>query len=167
MTVCAPGDNYEAEQLIRQTYQKPGPTYIRIGRHNRGIFNHGPVKLGKASILEQGEDIAVITTSNTLPDAFFYCKQLKSSGRKPWLISMHTISPLDTDLLGTLIKNRVEIHTLEEHWITGGLGTAVAEVIAESGVGIKFKRLAVENRFFHEIGSQKFLKKQAGIYFEN
>ena len=163
MTVCAPGDNYEAEQLIRQTYQIPNPTYIRIGRHNRGIFNHTTIQLGKGSVLKEGEDIAIIATSNMLPGAHDYWKYLTNQGRKPWLISMHTLSPLDTELLQTLIANRVEIHTLEEHWKNGGLGTAVAEVIAESGIGIKFKRLAIPQQFIHYIGNQQALKKHVGL----
>ena len=165
MTVCAPGDNAEAEQIVRQSVLNDGPMYIRIGRHNRGIFDNNTIEIGKASVLEKGEDIAVISTSNMLPDAHAYCQQLKTQGRKPWLISMHTIKPLDTALLKELINAHTEIHTLEEHWITGGLGSAVAEVIAESGVGLKFKRLGVPDRFAHYVGSQTHLKKQFSIYF--
>ena len=165
MTVCAPGDNQEAKQLIEQTYTLHGPTYIRIGRHNRGIFDKGVITLGKASVIEQGQDIAIITTSNTLPDGYFYAQQLKKQGRKPWLIQMHTLKPLDTEILHQLINKGVEIHTLEEHLITGGLGSAVAEVIAESGKGIKFKRMGIPDQFAHFIGKQQALKEHFGIYF--
>ncbi len=165
MTVCCPGDNKEAEQIIRQTAQTTKPTYIRIGRHNRGIFDNNQIEIGKASIIEKGEDIAVIATSNMLPDAAYYCKQLKQQGRKPYLISMHTIKPLDKETLLELIQKGVEIHTMEEHSIIGGLGSAVAEVIAESGKGIKFKRIGVPDAFSHYIGSQKYIKKQFGLYF--
>ena len=165
MTVCCPVDNKEAEQIIRQTAQTTKPTYIRIGRHNRGIFDNNQIEIGKASIIEKGEDIAVIATSNMLPDAAYYCKQLKQQGRKPYLISMHTIKPLDKETLLELIQKGVEIHTMEEHSIIGGLGSAVAEVIAESGKGIKFKRIGVPDAFSHYIGSQKYIKKQFGLYF--
>lgn len=165
MTVCCPGDNNEAEQIIRASAEKNNPMYIRIGRHNRGLFNHGKLEIGKASVLEKGEDIAVISTSNMLPDAAYYCKQLKEKGKKTYLISMHTIKPLDKDIIINLINKNVEIHTLEEHSIINGLGSAVAEVIAESGQSVKFKRIGVPDEFSHYIGNQKYIKKQFGLYF--
>lgn len=165
MTVCCPGDNNEAEQIIRETVMNNKPMYIRIGRHNRGIFDNNTIEIGKASIIEKGEDIAIISTSNMLPDAYDYCQKLKSEGRKPYLISMHTIKPLDKECLLSIINKGVEIHTLEEHSIIGGLGSSVAEVIAESGKGIKFKRIGIPDEFSHYIGSQKYIKKQFGLYF--
>lgn len=165
MTVCCPGDNNEAEQIIRETVKNNKPMYIRIGRHNRGIFDNNTIEIGKASIIEKGEDIAIISTSNMLPDAYDYCQKLKSEGRKPYLISMHTIKPLDKECLLSLINKGVEIHTFEEHSIIGGLGSSVAEVIAESGKGIKFKRIGIPDEFSHFIGSQKYIKKQFGLYF--
>ena len=155
MSVCCPGDNNEAEQIIRETVKNNKPMYIRIGRHNRGIFDNNTIEIGKASIIEKGEDIAIISTSNMLPDAYDYCQKLKSEGRKPYLISMHTIKPLDKECLLSLINKGVEIQTMEEHSVIGGLGSAVAEVIAESGKGIKFKRIGVPDEFSHFIGSQK------------
>ena len=165
MTVCCPGDNNEAEQIIRQSVLTDKPMYIRIGRHNRGIFNNEKVEIGKASVIEKGEDIAIISTSNMLPDAAYYCKQLKEQGRKPYLISMHTVKPLDKNIINELVDKGVEIQTMEEHNIIGGLGSAVAEVIAESGEGVKFKRIGIPDEFSHYIGSQKFIKKQFGLYF--
>lgn len=165
MTICCPGDNNEAEQIIRQTILNDKPMYIRIGRHNRGIFNNEKLVIGKASVIEKGEDIAIISTSNMLPDAANYCRQLKAQGRKPYLISMHTIKPLDKEIVLELVDKGVEIQTMEEHSVIGGLGSAVAEVIAESGRGIKFKRIGVPDKFSHYIGSQKFIKKQFGLYY--
>lgn len=165
MTVCCPGDNNEAEQVIRKAINSDKPMYIRIGRHNRGLFDNNTIEIGKASIIETGEDIAIISTSNMLPDAYDYCQKLKTEGRKPYLISMHTIKPLDKDIILELVNKGVEIQTMEEHSVIGGLGSAVAEVIAESGKGIKFKRIGVPDEFSHFIGSQKYIKKQFGLYF--
>lgn len=165
MTVCCPGDNNEAEQIIRQSILTDKPMYIRIGCHNRGIFNNEKLEIGKASIIENGEDIAIISTSNMLPDASYYCKQLKEQGRKPYLISMHTVKPIDKSLITGLIDKGIEIQTMEEHSIIGGLGSAIAEIIAERGKGIKFKRIGVPDEFSHYIGSQKYIKKQFGLYY--
>lgn len=165
MTVCCPGDNNEAEQIVRQSIETTGPMYIRIGRHNRGIFDNNNIEIGKASVIKEGKDIAVISTSNMLPDAAGYCKKLESEGRNPYFISMHTVKPIDKAIIEKLVNDGVEIHTLEEHSIIGGLGSAVAEVIAESGKGVKFKRIGIPDTFSHYIGSQKFIKKQFGLYF--
>jgi len=166
MTVCCPGDNNEATEITKKSLTTNTPMYIRIGRHNRGVFNTKPINIGEASIIEKGEDIAVISTSNMLPDAYHYCNKLKKEGRKPYLISMHTIKPLDKTTIIELINKNVEIHSLEEHNIIGGLGSALAEVIAESGKGIKFKRIGVPDQFSHYIGNQKYIKKQFGLYFD-
>lgn len=165
MTVCCPGDNKEAEQIIRQSILNDKPMYVRIGRHNRGIFNNEKLEIGKASVIEKGEDIAIISTSNMLPDAANYCKQLKAQGKKPYLISTHTVKPLDKEIILELVDKGVEIKTMEEHSIIGGLGSAVAEVIAESGKGVKFERIGVPDEFSHYIGSQKYIKKQFGLYY--
>lgn len=166
MTVCCPGDNNEAEQIIRQSIQNDKPMYIRIGRHNRGIFDNHKIEIGKASVIKEGKDIAVIATSNMLPDAAGYCKKLEEEGRNPYFISMHTIKPIDKSLIEDLVNNGIEIHTLEEHSIIGGLGSAVAEVIAESGKGVKLKRIGIPDTFSHYVGSQKYIKQQFGLYFE-
>lgn len=163
MTVCCPGDNNEAEQIVRQTLNNTNPVYIRIGRHNRGIFDNNKIEIGKASVIEQGNDVAVISTSNMLPDAYDYCNKLKKEGREPYLISMHTVKPMDKNIILDLINRGAEIHTLEEHSVIGGLGSAVAEVIAESGKGVKFERIGIPDKFSHYIGTQKFLKKQFGL----
>lgn len=165
MTVCCPADNNEAEQITRQSANNTKPMYIRIGRHNRGIFDNNEIQIGKASIIETGEDIAIISTSNMLPEAYDYCKKLKKEGRKPYLISMHTIKPLDKECILSLVDKGVEIQTMEEHSIIGGLGSAVAEVIAESAKAVKFKRIGVPDEFSHYIGSQKYIKKRFGLYF--
>ena len=165
MTVCCPGDNNEAEQIVRASAENNKPMYIRIGRHNRGVFDNNRLSIGKASVIEEGKDIAVISTSNMLPDAYNYCEELKKDGRKPYLVSMHTVKPIDKDFINELIEKGVEIQTMEEHSVIGGLGSAVAEVIAESGKGIKFKRIGIPDEFSHYIGSQKFIKTQFGLYY--
>lgn len=165
MTVCCPGDNNEAIQLVIASAETKTPMYIRIGRHNRGIFNNNEITIGKASVLKEGKDIAVITTSNMLPDGNDYCEKLKADGRNPYLISMHTIKPLDRKIIESLVEKNVEIHTLEEHSVIGGLGSAVAEVIAESGKAVQFKRFGVPDEFSHYVGSQKFIKSKMGLNF--
>ncbi len=165
MTVCCPGDNLEAKQLIEQSLDYQGPMYIRIGR-NKDPFYHdenAQIELGKAAVLNHGQDIALITTSNLLGQAKKYLESLKAQGKNPSLISMHTIKPLDQDCVKNLLASHEEIYTIEEHNIVGGLGSAVAEIIAESGRGIKFKRLGVPDCFSHHIGNQDYQREKFGL----
>lgn len=162
MTVCCPGDNLEAKEIMQQSLIYPGPMYIRIGK-NKDAFYHNPetrINIGKAAILEEGEDIAIITTSNMLGQGKKFCEDLKAQGRKPYLISMHTIKPFDTEMVLNLVNKGVEIVTLEEHSIINGLGSAVAEVIAESGKAVKFRRMGIPDTFSHYIGNQDFLREK-------
>jgi transketolase len=158
MTVCCPGDNIEAKAIIEQSAKHIGPMYIRIGK-NKEAFYHQPgtqIEIGKAAVVNQGKDIAIITTSNTLSIGKKYLADMQSEGKNPYLISMHTVKPLDTAIIHKLINEQCEIYTLEEHNIIGGLGSAVAELIAESGQAVKFKRIGVPDEYTHHIGNQEY-----------
>ena len=161
ITICAPGDNYEMEEITKLTAKTNCPAYIRIGRHNHGILNHNKnIEIGKASILEYGTDIALIATGNMLPVAYDYAQKLKKENINPSLISMHTIKPIDKDCILKLINDGFKIFTLEEHTIIGGLGSAVAEIIAESGKSAEFKRIGINDQYSHIVGSAQYIREQ-------
>ena len=160
MQVYAPGDNNEIREITKSTLKTNLPTYIRIGRHNHPNMNFNKIELGKASIIQEGKDIALIATGNMLPIAYDYAQELKQQGKNPSVISMHTIKPIDKDCILNLINNNFKIYTFEEHTIIGGLGSAVAEVIAESGKGVKFKRIGIKDKYSHVIGSAQYIRKQ-------
>ncbi len=165
MTVCCPGDNIEAKAIMEQSAEHIGPMYIRIGK-NKDAFYHQPetqIEIGKAAILNQGNDIAIITTSNTLSIGKKYLADMQAEGKNPYLISMHTVKPLDTTIIHKLISEGCEIYTLEEHNIIGGLGSAVAEVIAESSQAVKFKRIGVPDEYTHHIGNQEYHRARYGL----
>lgn len=165
MIVCCPGDNIEAKAIMEQSADHIGPMYIRIGK-NKEAFYHQPetqIGIGKAAVLNYGSDIAIITTSNTLSIGKKYLADLQAEGKNPYLISMHTVKPLDTEIIHRLINERCEIYTLEEHNIIGGLGSAVAEVIAESGQAVKFKRIGVPDEYTHHIGNQEYHRARYGL----
>ena len=160
MQVYAPGDNYEMAEIAKLTAKTNLPTYIRIGRHNHPNMNLGKIELGKASIINEGKEIAFIATGNMLPIAYDYAQELKQQGKNPTVISMHTIKPIDKDCILKLINNNFKIYTFEEHTIVGGLGSAVAEVIAESGKGVEFKRIGIKDMYSHIVGSAQYIRKQ-------
>lgn len=166
MNIYAPGDNDEMIQIASLTAKDNKPAYIRIGRHNHGIINGGKIELGKASIINQGEKIALIATGNALPLAKDYYDYLKQNGKNSYLISMHTIKPIDKECIIRLIKENCAIYTFEEHMIIGGLGSAVAEIIAESGSGIKFKRIGINDEYSHIVGSANYIRHKFGLDLE-
>lgn len=166
MQVFCPGDNYEAEALIKETLVNDKPTYIRIGRNKEEFYyDEKPnIIMGKASIVEKGSKKAILTTSNALSIGKAISKDLKSKGEQAYLISFHTIKPFDRDMVKKLIDEGVEIYTLEENNVIGGLGSAVAEVIAEYGKAVKFKRIGIPDEFTHNIGNQEFHRQKYGFY---
>jgi len=160
MSVYAPGDNNEMSEITKLTLQTKSPAYIRIGRHNHPNMDLNKIELGKASVLNEGKETAFIATGNMLPVAYDYVQELKQQGQNPTLISMHTIKPIDKNCILNLTHNHTKIYTLEEHTIIGGLGSAVAEVIAESGKSIKLKRIGIQDTYSHVVGSAQYIRKQ-------
>ena len=164
-TVCCPGDPLEVKRIINQSINHKGPMYIRLAKNNEiNIHNENDkIEIGKASLVKEGKDFVLITTSNMLEIGNKWCVEWESEGINATLISMHTIKPLDTDIIKAVINNNTPIITLEEHNIIGGLGSAVSEVIAESGVAVKFKRIAINDEYTHLIGSQNYLRNKLGL----
>lgn len=163
MEVYVPGDNYEMIEIAKLTAKTNKPTYIRIGRHNHANMNSSKIELGKASIIEEGKDVAFIATGNILPIAYDYAQELKKEGLNPTVISMHSIKPIDKDCILDLINKGFKIYTFEEHTIIGGLGSAVAEIIAESGKSVEFKRIGINDEYSHVVGSAQYIREQFGL----
>lgn len=162
MTICCPGDPIEVRELTRRSFEYNGPMYIRIAKNKEPKIHpeNISISIGKAIKVEDGKDVAIITTSNMLEQGAKWAKEYKQEGKSVALISMPTIKPFDNQCILDLIKKRIPIVTLEEHNIIGGLGSAVAEVIAESGQIVPFKRVAIQDVYSHYVGSQQFLRNK-------
>jgi transketolase len=165
MTVCCPGDPYEVECLIKQGIDTTSPIYFRLGKGGESVIhqNNDKIILGKSAIIRQGKDVSIISTSNTLDLAIKWADEIASEGKSATVISMHTVKPIDTESIVSLINKGAPIITLEEHSIIGGLGSAVAEVIADYGKTVRFKRIGVNDEYTHKVGSQVFLRKCLGL----
>lgn len=165
MTVLCPGDPIETEELIRRSYEIDGPVYIRLGKngepriHPEGIR----IEIGKAIHVTSGDDLILITTSNTLERGKKWVDEWASEGIDVNLVSMPTMKPFDTQSVIELISRNIPIITFEEHNIIGGLGSAVAEVIAESGKPVKFRRIGINDRFSHYVGGHELQKDKFGL----
>lgn len=165
MTVVCPGDPLEVEKATLASLKHKGPMYLRLGKAGEPILhkNLKGFKIGKAVEMMPGKDAAIIATSNILGEAIEAGKLLKRQNIRTRVISMHTIKPIDKQIIIKAAKETKVIITLEEHNIIGGLGSAVAEVLAENHHRVKFKRLGVPDEYPHVIGSQKYLRKKYGL----
>ncbi len=169
MTILAPGDLIETRALVKESTQYQGPIYIRLGRGGEPDIHQSEfaLKIGPAVEISAGKQIQILTTSNMLETGQSLVTTLRKQGVDAGLTSYPTIKPFDGDYVKGLIQKKIPIVTLEEHVIQGGLGSAVAEIIAESNVGIRFRRFGIPDAFTHTVGSRNFICKSFGLDTES
>ena len=165
MTVVAPGDPVETSAAVRAIIANHGPCYLRLGRAGETNVHAAPIEfeLGRAIKVREGHDATVISTGGMLATAVEVANNLCARGIHTQVLSMHTIAPLDADAIVHAAMETPAVFTLEEHSIVGGLGSAVAEVIAERSSGTIFKRFALPAAFSSKIGSQEYLRAENGL----
>lgn len=131
MTVVNPSDGVSARLLLKQVVDFDGPAYVRLGRAAVPVFydETADIRLGKGNVLRPGRDVTVIATGIMVAEAMLAASQLAEEGIDVRVIDMHTIKPLDEDIIIEAAKETGRIVTAEEHSIVGGLGSAVAEVL--------------------------------------
>ncbi|MBV9303828.1 MAG: transketolase [Acidobacteriaceae bacterium] len=166
MTVIAPGDPLEAELATQALVANDGPAYLRLGRageprvHDRAV----DFQIGKAIQLSNGRDVTLVATGTMLYTTMQVAERLSRDGIHARVLSMHTIKPLDTDALLRAVQETHAVITLEEHSISGGLGSAVAECLAElPDVRVPFKRLGLPPKFTSLVGSHEYLKSSYAL----
>ena len=149
-------------EIVKQSVEYMGPIYLRLGKNGEPHIHsdNAEIEIGRGIEVTQGNDLALITTSNMLEQGKLMVNEWAEKGKYASLISMPTIKPFDEQMIHGLIQRDIPIYTLEEHNIIGGLGSAVAEVIAESGSSVKFKRIGIPDTYTHLVGSQSFLRKK-------
>jgi len=170
MVVVAPGDPAEAESATRAVASHDGPAYLRLGRAGEpAVHQHSPeFQLGRAIVMRSGDDITLVSTGAMLLTACGLADRLSSRGLSVRLLSMHTLQPLDRDAVASAAAETRLVVTLEEHSIVGGLGGAVAEVMAElpSPVAL-LKRFGMASGFSSEVGDQEHLRRLHGLDLES
>jgi transketolase len=161
MTVVAPADATEMKRLMALTLDHPGPMYIRQGKGGDPIVTPSDqaFTLGGVYRLRQGSDVLFITTGTQAKTALDAAELLASRGLEAGVVHVPTLKPLDAEALRAHMEPAAVILTLEEHTILGGLGGAVAEVLAEACFASpkKFKRMGIPDTFADQYGSQATL----------
>ena len=171
MTIVAPCDADEMNRLMPQTVDYQGPIYIRLAKGYDPIVSSDthPFEIGKTISVKRGKDALVITTGITLKLALDAWERLAKEGIDVSILHMHTVKPLDTVAILEQVARVTRIVTIEEHSILGGLGSAVAEILAEANFHTpkRFKRIGIPDVFPDDYGSQASLMEKYAITTEN
>ena len=163
MTVINPCDGNSAEILIRQAVEMDGPAYIRLGRAAVPEFYSADdeIKLGKGNLLRDGKDVSIIATGIMVAEAMEAALILQEEGIDAKVIDIHTIKPIDKEIVLKAAEETGRIVTAEEHSIIGGLGSAVAEITSKE-CPVKITMIG-QNDIFGESGKPDELKAKYGM----
>ena len=161
MTVVVPGDPIEAGFATRALVDHPGPAYLRLGTRGEQPVHKADLsfRLGEAVRVREEGMITLIAAGTMLYNATRAAERLAQQGIQTRVLSMHTVKPLDTEAVLAAARETGAIFTIEEHSVLGGLGSAVAETLAESGLQVGFKRLGISPAFTDLVGDQEYLKQ--------
>ena len=167
MTVIMPADYASAKALVKAAAKYSGPVYLRFTRDAVPVIydESEEFEIGKAKVLRDGNDVSLIANGDTVCIALRAAELLGAKGISAKVLDMHTIKPLDIDAVYSCIDQTGKIVTVEDHNILNGLGSAVAEVIAECGKG-KLKRVGVQDQFGQSAPYERLLEMN-GITAEN
>ena len=134
MVIINPADDVEARAAVRAAYEYVGPVYMRFGRAAVPVFNDEKTykfEMGKGIVLREGKDVSIIATGSTVPASMEAAEMLAKDGIDAEVINIHTIKPLDEELILKSAKKTGKVVTAEEHSVIGGLGSAVCDVLSE------------------------------------
>ncbi len=134
MTVIVPSDDVEAKAAVRAAYEHKGPCYLRFGRLAVPVINDNPdykFELGKGVVLREGKDVTIVASGLPVSNCLEAAEKLAADGIDAKVINIHTIKPLDEELIVASAKETGKVVTVEEHSVIGGLGSAVCDVLSE------------------------------------
>ncbi len=170
MTIINPSDDVEAKAAVEAAYKMDGPVYLRFGRLAVPVINDRPdykFEIGKGVVLKEGKDLTILATGLEVNESLEAAKKLAEDGIDAEVINIHTIKPIDADLIVKSASKTGKVVTVEEHSIIGGLGGAVAEVLSEK-CPTKMLRIGVKDTFGESGPAVKLLAKYEldaeGIY---
>jgi transketolase len=168
MKVMSPADPWEAKLAAEYALENGGPAYIRVNRSGEAdIMENKPAQVDFSNpilINEGNNGLVIFSTGNVTSEA---CKAVKSvagtQSTAPTLYSVPLLKPLNVKNIIEIIKDKKVVITVEEHTIVGGLGTTIAEIIAENMLPIRLVRLGTPDAYFDFIGKQDYMRDAAGI----
>lgn len=169
MTVIAPADPIEAKLATKAIAEWLGPCYLRLGKANEPIVHDyiPNFQIGKSIMLRDGNDVTLIGTGGMVFNCLRAAEQLEISGISTRVVSMHTLKPVDKDVIISAARETKVIITVEEHTAFGGLGSATAEVLSQmNNRSIVFKPISLGESFCGVVGGQDYLRQIYGLSIE-
>lgn len=167
VVICDAADEVQMDWIIKTFVQLNGVHYVRGNR--KGVKNiyapESTFEIGKGNLLREGKDYLIVAAGQLVSEALEVAASLKEKGMSVDVIDMFTIKPLDKALLVERIVGKKAVVTIENHSITGGLGSAVAEVLADKGLAVPLTRIGVDERF-GQVGTPSFLQEEFGLTTE-
>lgn len=166
MTVICPGDEWEVRLALQAAIEHDGPVYIRLGKKGEPVVHEQAPEfvIGKGIVVRVGNDACLLSTGNMLPVAVQAAEELDSRGVSAQVISMHTVKPLDEELLAEVFSRFTVVVTVEEHSLLGGLGGSVAEWLADQPPPkARLCRMGTADKFLHEAGGQDHARQYFGL----
>lgn len=148
--IIAPADSFETEQAVKLAAETNQPIYLRFGKKPMPLLkenNDDGFDFGKGRIITEGSDVAIIATGETVYPALEAAKKLNEQNIAATVVSMHTIKPLDIQLLKAIAQKCDAVVTVEEHSVYGGLGEACASVLLQSGFAKPFKIMGIPDEY--------------------
>ena len=161
VTVFTPGDPHEVEAIVPVMLATPGTCYLRLGRGGEPTLHDGPIEgynAPRALTLRQGTDVALLSAGGILTQTVGASKLLAERGVSAEVVSFPCLKPIDRDKIIELSQRFKHIVTVEEHSIVGGFGSAVCEVIAETGANCRVHRIGMEDVYSTIVGTQQYLR---------
>lgn len=149
MVVISPSDDVEAKAAVRAAYEHEGPVYLRFGRLAVPVINDRPdykFELGKGVVLREGKDLTIIATGLPVSNCLEAAEKLAAEGIDAKVINIHTVKPLDEELVVAAAKETGKVVTVEEHSVIGGLGSAVCDVLSQKAP-VKVMKIGVNDTF--------------------
>jgi transketolase len=149
VTIFNPGDPVEIKKVVHAACEIIGPIYIKIGKEKMPVLHKEdyPFEAGKGVLMREGKDVTIIGTGTVLSKAFYATESLVKDGIDPGLIDLHTLKPIDRDIILNAARGTDCIVTVEEHYLAGGLGSAVAELLAREGVCARIKMIGINDEY--------------------
>ena len=165
LMILSPGTPKQVSACVEAAYEHKGPVYIKIGMNNEKEFYEEDyvLPIGKMETLQEGNNVALITTGCLLEEVWNAVNLLKEKGISASLINIHSIKPFDKEGLCNIAEKVKKIYTIEEHNINGGLGSIVAEIIAEEKLDVGLKRIGLQDIFAIGYGTYKEVLKQNSL----
>ena len=164
MIVASPADDVEARAMVKAAYEHDGPIYMRFGRAAVPVINDNPdytFEFGKGIVLREGKDVTIIANGLCVAASLEAAEKLAADGIEAKVINIHTIKPLDTELVCAAAKETGKVVTVEEHSVIGGLGSAVCECLSEKEP-VPVKRIGIYD-VFGESGPAAALLEKYGL----